>query len=46
MLGRLEHGRCLLDVRALPPEADDALVAAVLATGTRRADDGDPIPCR
>ncbi|HVL84472.1 MAG TPA: L-seryl-tRNA(Sec) selenium transferase [Pseudonocardia sp.] len=46
VLGRLEHGRCLLDVRALPPEADDALVAAVLATGTRRADDGDPIPCR
>ena len=31
VLGRLEHGRCLLDLRALPPDADDALAAAVLA---------------
>jgi L-seryl-tRNA(Ser) seleniumtransferase len=31
VLGRVEDGRCLLDLRALPPEADDALRAAVLA---------------
>jgi L-seryl-tRNA(Ser) seleniumtransferase len=31
VLGRLEHGRCLLDLRALPPDADDTLAAAVLA---------------
>ena len=31
VLGRLERGRCLLDLRALPPDADDALAAAVLA---------------
>ncbi len=31
VLGRLDRGRCLLDLRALPPDADDALAAAVLA---------------
>ena len=31
VLGRVEHGRCLLDLRAVPPESDDALAAAVLA---------------
>jgi len=31
VLGRVERGRCLLDLRALPPEVDDALLAAVLA---------------
>jgi L-seryl-tRNA(Ser) seleniumtransferase len=31
VLGRLDHGRCLLDLRALPPDADDTLAAAVLA---------------
>ncbi len=31
VLGRVEGGRCLLDLRALPPEADEALRAAVLA---------------
>jgi L-seryl-tRNA(Ser) seleniumtransferase len=31
VLGRVEDGRCLLDLRALPPEADAALRAAVLA---------------
>ncbi|GEL22496.1 L-seryl-tRNA(Sec) selenium transferase [Pseudonocardia sulfidoxydans NBRC 16205] len=31
VVGRLEHGRCLLDLRALPPSADTALAAAVLA---------------
>ncbi|MDT0352070.1 L-seryl-tRNA(Sec) selenium transferase [Pseudonocardia charpentierae] len=30
VLGRLERGRCLLDLRALPAEADDTLAAAVL----------------
>jgi len=31
VLGRIERGRCLLDLRALPAEADDALLGAVLA---------------
>ncbi|TCK26086.1 L-seryl-tRNA(Sec) selenium transferase [Pseudonocardia endophytica] len=31
VLGRLAGGRCLLDLRALPPEADDELAAAVHA---------------
>jgi L-seryl-tRNA(Ser) seleniumtransferase len=31
VLGRLDQGRCLLDLRALPPDADDTLAAAVLA---------------
>jgi len=31
VLGRLERGRCLLDLRGLPPDVDDALAAAVLA---------------
>jgi len=31
VLGRLDRGRCLLDLRALPPDADDTLAAAVLA---------------
>ncbi|GJF06494.1 L-seryl-tRNA(Sec) selenium transferase [Pseudonocardia sp. D17] len=33
VVGRLEHGRCLLDLRALPPGSDAALAAAVLAVG-------------
>jgi L-seryl-tRNA(Ser) seleniumtransferase len=33
VLGRLEHGRCLLDLRALPPDADDSLAAAAVAAG-------------
>jgi L-seryl-tRNA(Ser) seleniumtransferase len=37
VLGRVEHGRCLLDLRALPPDADPALTAAVLAVGAGRA---------
>jgi len=36
VLGRVEHGRCLLDLRALPPDADAALTAAVLAVGAGR----------
>ena len=31
VLGRLEGGRCLLDLRAIPPEHDDQLYAAVRA---------------
>lgn len=31
VLGRVEHGRCLLDLRAVAPDADDTLAAAVLA---------------
>ena len=31
VLGRLDRGRCLLDLRALPPNADEVLAAAVLA---------------
>jgi len=30
VLGRLDRGRCLLDLRALGPDADDTLTAAVL----------------
>ncbi|WP_433558248.1 L-seryl-tRNA(Sec) selenium transferase [Pseudonocardia xinjiangensis] len=37
VLGRVEHGRCLLDLRALPVEADHELAAAVLAVGAGRA---------
>ena len=29
VLGRLERGRCLLDLRALPPADDDSLARAV-----------------
>lgn len=31
VLGRVEGGRCLLDLRALPPAADEVLYGAVLA---------------
>jgi L-seryl-tRNA(Ser) seleniumtransferase len=31
VLGRVEQGRCLLDLRAVAPTDDDALRAAVLA---------------
>jgi L-seryl-tRNA(Ser) seleniumtransferase len=31
VLGRVERGRCLLDLRAVPPGSDDDLAAAVLA---------------
>jgi len=32
--GRVERGRCLLDLRCVPAEADDALLAAVLAVSS------------
>ena len=35
VVGRLEAGRLLLDLRAVPPEADKLLVAAVLAAASR-----------
>ena len=31
VLGRLDHGRCLLDLRAVAPEDDATLAAAVRA---------------
>jgi L-seryl-tRNA(Ser) seleniumtransferase len=31
VVGRIEEGRLLLDLRAVPPADDDALCAAVLA---------------
>jgi L-seryl-tRNA(Ser) seleniumtransferase len=31
VLGRLEHGRCLLDLRAIAPEQDATLAAAIRA---------------
>ena len=31
VVARLEDGRCLLDLRCVPPSDDDALIAAVLA---------------
>ncbi|MDT5098016.1 MAG: L-seryl-tRNA(Ser) seleniumtransferase [Mycobacterium sp.] len=31
VVGRLENGRCLLDLRTVPPQDDEALLAAVLA---------------
>ncbi|MGQ0572936.1 MAG: L-seryl-tRNA(Sec) selenium transferase [Pseudonocardia sp.] len=31
VLGRIERGRCLLDLRAVDPDADDAIATAVLA---------------
>ena len=33
VLARLEHGRCLLDLRALPEDTDEALYSAVRAAG-------------
>jgi L-seryl-tRNA(Ser) seleniumtransferase len=35
VVGRLEAGRLLLDLRSVPPEADEPLGAAIL-TGARR----------
>ncbi|MEU7818276.1 L-seryl-tRNA(Sec) selenium transferase [Pseudonocardia sp. NPDC049154] len=37
VLGRLEGGRCLLDLRALDPDDDEALAAAVSAAATSTA---------
>ena len=43
VLGRTERGRCLLDLRALPPEADAALAAAVLAADVPAVSDDAPV---
>ena len=39
VVGRLESGRLLLDLRSVPPDADDALAHAILATARQ-----EPIP--
>jgi L-seryl-tRNA(Ser) seleniumtransferase len=31
VVGRVEHGRCLLDLRCVPPESDPSLIDAILA---------------
>lgn len=31
VVGRVEHGRCLLDLRSVPPQEDDTLLSALLA---------------
>jgi L-seryl-tRNA(Ser) seleniumtransferase len=36
VVGRVEHGACLLDLRAVPPAADAELAAAVLAVWAAR----------
>jgi L-seryl-tRNA(Ser) seleniumtransferase len=36
-VGRLEGGRCLLDLRSVAPEEDSRLVAAVLAAAATLA---------
>jgi L-seryl-tRNA(Ser) seleniumtransferase len=36
VVGRLEGGRLLLDLRSVPPEADDILAAAILAATSQQ----------
>jgi L-seryl-tRNA(Ser) seleniumtransferase len=36
VVGRLERGQCLLDLRCIPPDADDAVLAAVRAVAADR----------
>ena len=38
VVGRVERGRCLLDLRCVPPEAESALIEAVLAVGASGLD--------
>jgi L-seryl-tRNA(Ser) seleniumtransferase len=40
VVGRVERGRCLLDLRCVPSEADEAVAAAVLAVHQHRSLDG------
>ena len=42
VVGRLAGGRLLLDLRAVPPEQDELIVAAVLAQARRGRPDGRP----
>ena len=47
VVGRVERGRCLLDLRTVPPEDDGLLLGAVLATlapGTAGAPDAQDAP--
>ncbi|WP_030171003.1 L-seryl-tRNA(Sec) selenium transferase [Spirillospora albida] len=34
VMGRVEDGRCLLDLRSVPPESDGALIEAIRAAGS------------
>jgi L-seryl-tRNA(Ser) seleniumtransferase len=36
VVGRLERGQCLLDLRCVPASADDVLVAAIRAAARTR----------
>jgi L-seryl-tRNA(Ser) seleniumtransferase len=36
VVGRVEQGRCLLDLRSVPPEADEVLLEAVRAVAATR----------
>ncbi len=40
VLGRVHEGRCLLDLRCLPPELDEVMLDAVLAVRTAAAEPG------
>lgn len=40
VLGRVHEGRCLLDLRCLPPELDEVMLEAVLAVRTAAAEPG------
>jgi L-seryl-tRNA(Ser) seleniumtransferase len=49
VVGRVEDGRCLLDLRTVPPDEDETVVVAVLAAApqpgfsvARRAGEADP----
>jgi L-seryl-tRNA(Ser) seleniumtransferase len=39
VIGRVEHGHCLLDLRCVPPDQDAALIDAVLAVQATRSGD-------
>lgn len=41
VVGRVERGRCLLDLRCVPPERDAELIAAVRAAGVATGTDRD-----
>jgi L-seryl-tRNA(Ser) seleniumtransferase len=38
VVGRTDHGRCLLDLRSVPPECDDLLATAVAGAAGASAD--------
>jgi len=43
LVGRIEAGRLLLDLRSVPPEYEDRLTAAVLAAANRGPDPADAV---